>query len=345
MDYLHKKLFFALICATLAVGAGSISAQSLGGGQIQPIQYIIAPENPGPNTLVHIEAQGIGNFLGNSTLTWRKNGITVLSGVGARDFSFTTGALGVPVIISLSIDSTEYGLIERSFTFNPSQTSLVWEANTTVPPFYMGKALASAGSTVKVAAFPTVIVDGAATPASGLSFQWKLNDDLAPAQSGLGQNVFTFKSNQLHPSETVSVDVLSGTSVVGRASIVIPASQPLLVLYVHDPLQGILYNRALGSSFQMPALETTVRAEPYFFSLESRARGTLQYSWQLNGQDASGPSAALGELTLRQTGEGQGSAALLVSLQNNDLNKLLQAAQSALSVSFGGQNRSSLFGL
>jgi len=336
-----------LACAlTLMFSAApSALAQSLPGGQPQPIQYIVAPESPGPFSTVYIEAQGIGNFLGNSTITWQQDGKTAFSGVGARTFSFTTGAVGKPTTISVSVNSTEYGVLQNSFVFNPSQISLVWEAQTTIPPWYAGKPLASAGSAIRVVAFPTVVENGTPVPAEALSFRWKLNDDVLPAQSGLGRNAFAFTSDQLHASESVSVDVLSGTTPAGHADIVIPLVQPVLILYAHDALRGVLYNRALNSPFAMPSTEMTVRAEPYFFSIDSASRGTLQYAWQLNGQDTSGPNTARGELTLRQTGAGQGSADLSVSLQNNDVGKLLQAAQTTFLVTFGGQSRGSIFGI
>jgi len=109
----------------------------------------------------------------------------------------------------------------------------------------------------------------------------------------------------------------------------------------------VLYGRALGTtgSFTMPGSEITVRAEPYFFSLESETKGQLQYRWTLNGSDTSGPNSAAGELTLRQSGSGQGTASLSVSLQNLDSSKLLQGAQLYVQVLFGGATQGNLFGL
>ena len=46
----------------------------------------------GANTQVTIEAQGVGTFIGNSTITWSQNGNVVLKGQGQRDLTFTTGA-------------------------------------------------------------------------------------------------------------------------------------------------------------------------------------------------------------------------------------------------------------
>ncbi len=335
-----------LVGIFITAGAQAASAQALmGGGQPQPVQYIVSPETPGPYAPVYIEAQGIGSFLGNSTITWSVDGTSVRSGIGVRTFSFTTGGLGKTTRVDVVINSSDYGTLEHTFVFNPSQLSLVWEANTTVPPFYRGKALMSPGAAVRVVAFPTVLEGGALVAASGLSYQWRLNGSPMPAQSGLGQNVFAFTSDELHLGETVSVDAFYGAATAGHAEITIPAVRPALVLYEHDPLRGVLYNQALGAQFSMPSSELTVRAEPYFFSIESARRGALQYSWQLNGQDITGPNTTQGELTLRQTGAGQGSAGLSVLLQNNDTARILQAAQTTASVLFGAQGGGSFFGL
>ncbi|MDE2213101.1 MAG: hypothetical protein KGJ34_01020 [Patescibacteria group bacterium] len=312
----------------------------------QPVQYLVAPQSPGPYSLVYIEVDGVGDFLGNSTITWQVNGKTALSGTGARQFSFTTGPLGIPMSVTVNIDSNAYGLITHTFTFDPSTVNLVWEAYTTVPPFYNGKALASAGSQISVVAFPQVLIDGKSQSLNNLSFQWSLNGTADPTQSGLGDDVYTFNTNQLHTSEDVSVDVDSGNTTVGHADITIPESTPQLIFYVDDPLRGILYNQALVSSYSMPSQEETIRAEPYFFSTDSALNGSLQYAWVLNGNTTTGPNTQNGELTLRQTGNGEGSAVLSVSLQNSNTNQLLQAATASLTILFGGASASgSFFGL
>ena len=341
----QKKVLAMLTVFGCMIMALPAFAQSLGTAAPAPIQYIVSPENPGPNALVYIEAQGIGNFLGNSNVVWTENGKTVSSGAGVRTFSFTTGPVGTETIIGVSIDTTGYGLITHSFDFNPSLINLVWEANTTIPPFYAGKPLASPGSSIRVVAFPDVMVGGVKQDASNISFQWKLDDVADPSQSGLGRNVFMLSANQLHMNADVTVDAQIGNATAGHGEIVIPFSQPQIVFYMHDPLRGVLYNQALGSTLAMPAQEETLRAEPYFFSIESIARDGLQFSWQLNGTDTTGPNTAGGELTVRQTGSGQGSATVSASMQNSESDKLLQAASAALTVTFGGSSNSSLFGL
>jgi hypothetical protein len=331
-------LLLAASCAPLA------SAQTLG---IEPVQYVVSPQTPGPGEQVTIEAQGVGSFLGDATVTWQENGATVLSGVGARDFSFTAGALGVPTRVHVEIDSSSQGTFTHDFTIVPSAVELVWEADTTVPPFYQGKALYSAGSQLKVVAFPSVFSGGARIAAGALSYQWTVDGTPAAAQSGLGASSITFQGNQLNAQEDVSVDVYYGGAELGSAEVLIPAQSPELVLYADDPLRGVLWDEALPAEAALTGQELTVAAVPYFFSNASSRAGALVYDWTLNGADTSGPGSAQGMLTLRQTGSGTGAAQLGVSLQNNDTDKLVQAASAALTLVFGQTAASigSLFGL
>ena len=337
---LLKSLFFLL-----ALGTGAAAhAQSL--GVPAPIQYVVSPDTPGPNTQVSIEVQGVGSFVGDSSIIWSQNGKVVSQGLGQRDFTFTTGALGTETHIHVEVDSTTAGTLTNDWIFIPSLINLVWEADTSVPPLYKGKALYSGGSSVKVVAFPSIVLNGKNFSISSLSFQWTLDSDPLPSDSGLGKNSLTFNGSQLQKEEDVSVDVYYGASKVGHGEISIPASDPELVLYDQDPLRGTIFDAALPAGIALGVNEFTVQAVPYYFSNNSLANGSLAYAWTLDGNDATGPNASKGLLTLLQTGSGAGGAVLGVSLQNNDVDKLVQAAEANLQIVFGSQSSGSgLFGL
>lgn len=334
----------AILVALLLVG-GVVHAQS-NGYVPPPIQYVVSPETPGPNTQVTIDVQGVGTFVGDSTITWSVGGKVVSSGVGQHTFTFTTGNLGTQTRVHVVVKSSTEGTLTQDWVFIPSAINLVWEADTTVPPSYKGKALYSGGSNVKVVAFPTIIVNNKSLAASSLSYQWTLDGDPLPAQSGLGKNSLTFTGSQLQPQEDVAVDVYYGASKVGQGSVSIPATTPQLLLYDKDPLRGLLLDTALPAGVSLTSTEFSVQAVPYYFANSSLANGSLTYAWTLNGNDTTGPDAASGLITLRQTGSGTGGAVLGVSLQNNDTNMLVQAATAALQIIFGKQSSgSNLFGL
>lgn len=312
------------------------------------VQFVVSPEVPGPGDTVKIEAQGIGSFLGEANITWRLNSNTALSGVGKRDFTFVAGGLGSHTSVSVTITSASQGTITKTFDFYPSVVNLLWEADTSAPPLFRGKPLYTAGSTITVTALPQVVRGGRTITYNNLSFQWERNGTPLPQQSGLGMNQITFAGNQLLPNETVDVDIVAGGSTVAQGEITIPAVKPQVVLYMRDPLRGMLFDQALQGSVSMNQTEFTIRAVPYYVANSSVANNALTYAWKLNGKEATGPDTARGLLTLRQAGSGAGQASLSVAIQNIDSTKFVQAANAAIAIVFGGGTNSafsSFFGL
>jgi hypothetical protein len=339
-----RALLASVFGVGLLLGAQLVFAQTSGG--IDPVQYIVSPETPGPNQSVTIEAQGVGAFLGDATITWQLDGKTMSSSVGQRTFTFTTGPLGSVNRVHVEIDSSTQGTLTHDFTFVPSNVNLIWEAHTTTPFTYRGKALYSPGSTIKVVAFPTIVSGGTTISANNLSFEWQRNGTPVPAQSGKGFSTFTFSGDQLRGGEDVSVDVYFSGVKVGSAAVSIPAVEPELVFYNKDDLRGVLFDQALPSTVSLTGKEVTLQAVPYYFSSDSAQNGNLTFNWILDGQPTTGPDTANGILTLRQTGEGNGSATVSATMQNSDQSKFIQSATAALQINFGQTSSSnSLFGL
>lgn len=333
-----KALAYILILAAPALAWAQFAPE--------PIQYVITPEVPGPVQQVTIEAQGIGAFLGDATITWRKDGKTVESGTGLRTYSFVTGAIGSMTEVRVDINAGSSGSFSKTFIFRPSAVSLIWEADTSAPPLFLGKPLYSGGSPLKVVAFPTVVVNGSRVAAQSLSYQWTRGDQALPAQSGLGRNTLSLDGDQLQAQEDIAVSVYFGTNLVAQGSITIPASEPQVRLYERNALRGILYDVALPGGIELAGKEITIAAQPYYFSNTALRGGALEYAWALDGNEITGPDSAKGILTLRQAGGGAGRANLSATLQNNAQDQLVQSAEAFLTILFGVQSSSgSLFGL
>jgi hypothetical protein len=328
------KLFF--IAASVLAGMTPAYAQ-IAGSQGDDVQFIVTPEVPGPNEQVTIQARGIGGFLGDANITWQQDSKTVLSGAGESSFSFTTKGVGVPTRVHVAIDSPTQGSFTQDFTFSPGVIHLLWEANTSVPPLYRGKALYSPGSQIKVFALPQIVANGSFVLAGSLSFQWSVGGNPVTAQSGLGRSILTYSGNQLNQGENIAVDVMLGSSKVGHAELVIPAANPQLLMYVKDPLRGTLFDQALPSNISLSGQEITLFAQPYYFANESLANKSLAYAWTLDSQATDGPDAQNGLLTLRQSGSGAGQSNLRVELQNNSTYQFLQAAAAKVTILFGQQ--------
>lgn len=299
-----------------------------------PIRYIVSPETPGENQVVTITMEGVGTFLGESKITWSKDGSVVKTGVGERQYSFTTGGFGKATTIRVTTESTT-GNFNKTFTFNPSSVTLLWESDTSVPPLYRGKALYSAGSPLTVVAFPTVFQGGSRVSPAVLSYQWQRGGEPVPSASGLGRTTFRLAGDQLKTSEEIMVEVYAGNIKVAVGYTSIPTTAPLLILYQHDALRGPIYDQALTDTISLAGSEMSIKAEPFYYSNPSKKGGALSYLWQLDDSEVTGPDSAQGTLTLRQTGAGQGESLLSVSLQNNNPAEFVQTAENAVRILFG----------
>ncbi|MCC7500862.1 hypothetical protein IT396_03660 [Candidatus Nomurabacteria bacterium] len=299
-----------------------------------PVRYVVSPDTPGANQVVTIDIEGTGSFIGESKITWSQDGSVVKSGVGERQYSFTTGAFGKTTTIRVTIESTA-GNFNKTFNFSPSTVTLLWEADTSIPPLYRGKALYSAGSPLTVVALPTVYQGTSRVSPNVLSYQWQRGGEPVPAASGLGRTTFRFSGDQLKTSEDIQVDVYAGTVKVGVGYVSIPTTEPLVILYQHDALRGPIYDQALTNGISLIDSEISIKAEPFYYSNPSKKGGALSYAWRLDGAEATGPDAAQGILTLRQTGTGEGESLLSVSLQNNNPAEFVQAAENAVRILFG----------
>ena len=260
---MHKHTLRNIFVLAALLCAGVAHAQNVG---VDPVQYSVVPETPGPNSPVQISMSGVGPFLGDATVVWSVNGKPVESGVGLSSFSLTTGAIGTQTVVGVTIVSSTQGTITHTFVFTPSTVDLMWESDTSVPPLYRGHALYSAGAPLTVVAFPTVVAKGKRVAAGSLSYQWTVNDTPLPQSSGTGKYVLSFNGDQLQSSEHVAVDVYLGSLKVGHADLVVPAATPQLVLYYKDPLRGVVWDEALGSSIALTGSEISVQAQPYYFS-------------------------------------------------------------------------------
>ena len=316
---------------------------------VDPVRYIIAPEAPGPREQVQLTLQGVGAFLGEATITWYNNGTVAQSGIGLTSYTFTTRGIGEQTIVRVRISSAVQGLIEKTFTFNPSTINLVWESDTSVPPLYKGKSLYSAGSPLTIVAFPSVTISGRRVSASSLSYQWRLNDEPLSENSGTGKYILHIEGNQFQPGQIIAVDAYFGSQKVGHSEITIPVTEPSIVLYPKDPLRGVLWDNAIPpQGISRGSKELAIQAQLYFFSRSALASGAVELTWAINNTPVSGPDSAKGLLVLRQSADGQGEALLKVSAQNNIASQLLQSARTLLRITFGATSNSllsSFFGL
>lgn len=313
---------------------------------IDPISIEVRPEapTPGVKTVMTITSSSVD--LGRAQIVWSVNGTPVSSGSGVRSFSFTMGHVGEVTVVSLAVSPASGSPFTRTFTFRPGAVTLLWEADTYAPPFYVGKSLYSPGAHIRILALPNITDQaGSRINPSNLTFKWEINGDAYADRSGLGKDVLDIEGGQLREAESIGVDVIrSDGSKAGRGDVTIPATSPLVLFYKKDPLRGMLYERALRGNVRLSEQETSIVAEPYYIVGNNRTQSGFTYAWTLNGKNVEPQGSDKGVITLRQTGGQSGTALLSFSIQSTNLKQLLQHATASLQLVLS-EGSNNIFGL
>lgn len=317
----------------LALGAPALALAQFGGVST-PFTLSISPSNPAPYGVVTVMPVSSGVQVANSTMTVSVNGRQIASG-NAGPVDVTLGGPGTKTYIVFTLKSGGASYPE-SLSIVPQDIALVAEPFSSAPPLYPGKPLVPQNGSVRlvaVADFRTA--SGKRLDPGTLSYQWSADGIDIPGASGIGRSAAIVDSPLQYRTRTVSVAVTSPDgSLTSGASMDIAASDPVVRVYERDPLLGIRFERALGSSYALPGAEATLYAGAYSFPT---ALGAPSIQWFLNGT-----AAQIGSLiTLRPTGSGGGTATLSVTGSSGGS----VDANTALSISFGSSGVPGFFGL
>ena len=321
-----KKVRFLIAFAILA--PLFVSAQSIPGIQ-NPVSITMSPTNPAPGDAVTFTADSSSFDVNSALLTWKANGSVVSSGAGDKTVTLSAGTFGKKTTVSLSAQVASLGTFTDSVTINPAVVNLIWEAQTSVPPFYQGKALLGWGATYRVVAVPEIYENGVAVSPSHLVYTWSKNYSVEQDQSGYGKNIYQSDGsiNYTRGGDIINVTVATSDGTVSsQGSTVVSPVTPSVLIYEESPLYGVLYNQSL-SAITMSGDSITLAAEPFSFSNVSSALGSLV--WNINGSPVS-DFAGKQSITLVRQDKNAGTTELVASLQNP--RALLQGAQESVTI-------------
>ncbi len=271
-----------LIVVPILIAPSALSAQFSPLGFENTVSLQVSPRYPEPDARVTLTLSSTYFDLSASAITWYVDGDKQPT-EGDRSLTIDTGPSGRVIAVSVVVENSE-GTAEANARIIPAEVDLLAEANTFTPPFYSGRARASAGSTVTLQALPRLVPPGAgAIPAEQLNFTWRRNGDVLGSLSGRGRQTLTIPAPLLFGADTISVEVVSTDKTIGaETSISINTQDPELVLYFEDPRYGVLYGRALGSLSVVNEREAVFVAVPYFAPVRSSADASLRYAWRVN---------------------------------------------------------------
>lgn len=300
----------------------------------ESIRLIVTPQNPKPLDKITVSIESSLVDLSDATITWQLNGRTMEEGKDMRVWNTTLGPNSTATNIKVLINSREYGIIAKEITLRLGEIDLIYEAETYTPPFYKGRALASAQSIVKAIAVPNLQNRGGQIPSRDIVFTWKRNGEVDAANSGRGKSTYRFSVGNL-PSNSPIVEVTASSldgSIVAYGSLIVPHEKPEIIFYEENALLGVELQRALGDIFIMKQPETTLVAYPYFFSAKAKDSRDLNFTWVINSEEVTPIGNSVAKITLRKP-EGSGNS--YVSLNIDHARQIFQTSNSGVNFEYG----------
>lgn len=215
--------------------------------------------------------------LGGTKIIWLNNDEVAEEGIGMTTHSVDLGALGSKIKITAIIGiPNSKGQVQNSITISPAVMDILWEAQTTVPPFYHGKAVPSNESPVKTFA---IAYFGTSTPNTAITYSWTKNKTISMGE-GINLVNALFLGAWENKSTEVSVTA-KYADLIANKTVKIPSYKPSIVFYEVSPTQGILTQEVLNNNPIKNTIELAVQAIPFGFANKERIKDQIQYDWSI----------------------------------------------------------------
>lgn len=306
-----------IVILFVLVFLGSIAAFFLYTAQAQyeitedDVSLNIDPEIPGPRQNVTIKLVSYITDMNTAFVIWKVNGKTELSGIGKKQLQITSGEIGELTTIDISIRPESGELLQKQLIIRPAEIDILWEGiDGYTPPFYRGRSLPVSEGIIRVLAIPQIKDASGIVDTSNFTFQWKRNNKVLGNSSGYGKNSLTITQSYLNEVEDLEINAKSvGLNYLAQKRFEVPVYKPKVLFYEKDPLLGIKYNQALGSSINLSSGEKTIIAEPYFFGPFYALSDEIEYKWKINSESVETPKIR-NVLTIKKTDNQKGVASI-----------------------------------
>lgn len=277
-----------------------------------PLEISIRPEYPREDDIVTATVSGLSNK--NSVgYIWSLNGEVIEQGIGVTSITLQVGTIGSAE--ELEVVAVENGVAQGRVTtlIRPSSVDLVWEGNTTVPPFYISRPLSSGVGSVTVLAVPHLSLGSGELAPENLSYTWKVSGIPLTKQSGYGKSSVIITPPRFSAPFTVSVTVTNQSgSAQAESSVTIQPQTPKMLVYENAPLFGVRFDKAVFGTFSFIGDEVSFTAYPLFVS-NAKA---LSYEWSIDGMPFAVNEEKPRDVTFRKVGEGTGTHTVVITFDN-----------------------------
>jgi hypothetical protein len=276
-----------------------------------------------PNQNVTVRAASSFIDLGGALIIWSVNGQLVGEGVGLTSQSIPLGALGVPVNVTAAITLNNRAYKEQ-LTLSPAVIDVIWEAQTSVPPFFHGKALPSHESIVRTYAIPFFGTSTTGIP----EFDWKKDNTITLAK-GVNRSSAQFLGAWEKTATPIKVEAKLGDVTVSD-NVRITSFIPSALFYEISPLEGIRTQSALGGLVKNNGVEFSLLAVPYGIAMSERDRGEVQYNWEAGGKNIQeGLGRAFERVTLSRSEDKNTSGKISINYAAQNTVNVMQLAKGA----------------
>lgn len=294
----------------------------------EQLSATVSPKNPGTYQDVTISLESYSRDLNALNIRWYVNGTLEQSGIGQKKFQTKTKGSNERITVRAVIDIGVVPL-EKTFVFKPAEVDLIYQAYTTVPAFYKGKALFTHQAPAKITTIPHITgSNGVEIAKENLIYKWTIDGTLANDQSGYGKyNINVFGSILSKPI-SIRVEVSDPKSeAVATGELTLNPSSPQLFTYEDHPLYGTIYSKAIVGDFLLTSDEIKLSVAPYFFALDDIEN--TEIVWKINGEKIETETQQT-EMTFGRSSDEAGRS--LISLSASQKNKLLQSAITSFNI-------------
>lgn len=284
---------------------------------VPPFSIVANPAAPSPGENITLTVDTPTFDKNAATYTWTLNGKTLIdqSGLGRRGITAQAGEVGSS--IKVSVTATEPNGAQHSTTLSVPVADLIitWTAQTSIPKWYKGKALPSAGAKVRLVAMPTFVANGTVIPPSQLMYTWLIDGN--PFTSGAGMQVVEVNASKIPlMSPVVYLLVEDNTKKISKdIRVGVFAQTPQVLAYQTFPLGGIEPRTALSSMMVPNQGLVDIQLEPFYFP---KPKKDLAYAWTVNGIQLQGQPGAPYILTIDPAGVKNSHAGIVASVSDSD---------------------------
>ena len=290
--------------------------------QLVETAMLFRPEQPEPGEEVTVSLDIYTNNLVGATIVWFKDGVVMPDKANEIKITLEAPPLNRPVSLRAEVRLANGRLITLNRKLTSGYTDIVIEALTYTPSFYQGQPLGSAGSPIKA----TAILSTTENP-KNLVYTWELNNEVLFGGPAYGRQTIDLVMPNSGKFLAVDINNRAGDLVGSRIIEIAPESVEVN-FYENNPLRG-QSKLALPREYILVGNEVTVRAEPYYTSLQDT---DAVEEWRLDGVEVnqSGVSG-LRDIVLT-AGEDKGRSRFSYSFYNS--NHLLQRGKKEITVLF-----------